>query len=76
MSKVCTPPTDQIDHDLDNLHANLPLRYSDVVQDLYSTDPTQETFPITHYVVYKAPTQQHELDDVDQESICPERTRS
>ena len=35
----------QIDHDLpvDHLYPNLPLR--DVVQDLYSTDPTQQTCP-------------------------------
>ena len=32
---------DQIDHDLDDLDTNLPLR--DAVQDLCSTDPTQET---------------------------------
>ena len=32
---------DQVDHDLDNLYPNLPLWV--VVQDLYSTDPTQET---------------------------------
>ena len=32
---------DQIDHDLDHLDPNLPL--GDVVQDLYGTDPTQET---------------------------------
>ena len=31
------------DHDLDHLVPNMPLR--DVVQDLYSTDPTQEACP-------------------------------
>ena len=31
----------QIGHDLDNLDPHLPLQV--VVQDLYSTDPTQET---------------------------------
>ena len=34
---------DQIDHDLDHLVPHLPLQ--EVVQDLYSTDPTQETRP-------------------------------
>ena len=34
---------DQIDDDLDNLDPNLPLW--DVVQDLHSTGPTQETCP-------------------------------
>ena len=32
---------DQTDHDLDHLVPHLPLW--DVVQDLYGTDPTQET---------------------------------
>ena len=35
--------TDQIDHDLDHLDPNLPLL--NVVQDLYRTDPTQESRP-------------------------------
>ena len=35
-----TDQTDQTDHDLDHLDPNLPLW--DVVQDLYSTEPTQE----------------------------------
>ena len=34
---------DMIDRDLDHLDPNLPLL--DVVQDPYSTDPTQETCP-------------------------------
>ena len=38
-----TSPTDQMDHDLDNLHPNLLLRYT--VQNLYRPDPTQETCP-------------------------------
>ena len=33
--------TGQIDHDLDHVDPSLPLR--DGGQDLYSTDPTQET---------------------------------
>ena len=33
---------DQIDHDLDHVDLSLPL--SDVVQDLYNTYPTQETW--------------------------------
>ena len=40
----CTPRTDQTDHDLDHIDhlvPHLPLR--EVVQDLHSTDPTQET---------------------------------
>ena len=35
-----SPRTDQIDHDLYKLDPNLPRR--NVVQDLYSTDKTQE----------------------------------
>ena len=36
-----THGTGQIDHDLDHLRPNLPLRHA--VQDMYSTDPTPET---------------------------------
>ena len=56
--------TRRTDHDLDHLESNLPLR--EVVQDLYSTDPTQETRPIDH-AGYMTPIRQHELDHTDQE---------
>ena len=44
-TEISTPRTDQIDHDVDHLAPHLPLR--EVVQDLYSTDPTQETFAVS-----------------------------
>ena len=52
--QYCTLRTDQIDHDLDHLDINLPLW--DVVQDLHSTDPTQETCPTSYrlYGIHKA----------------------
>ena len=53
--------TDQIDHHLHHPDPNLPSW--DVVQDLYSTDATQETCARS-YRLY-APTQQHELDYTD-----------
>ena len=40
--------TRRTDHDLDHLDPNRPLY--DVVWDLCSTDPTQETCPIDHQV--------------------------
>ena len=39
------------------------------MHDLYSTDLTQETRPTDH-ADFAAPTLQHELDHLDQESIC------
>ena len=41
--KASVGRTDQIYHHLDHLDPNQP--FCDVVQDLYSTDPTQETRP-------------------------------
>ena len=42
------------------------------MQDLYSTDPTQDTCPaVVDHAEYAAPTRQHELDPTDQECICP-----
>ena len=46
----------------DHLYPNLPLSY--VVQDLYSTDLTQETCPRSCRF-RTAPTRQHELDHTD-----------
>ena len=43
------------------------------VHDLYSTDPVQEVLDRADYA---APTQKHELDHADQESICFEISRS
>ena len=68
-----TRRTDQMDHDLDPIDPNLPL--CDAVQDLYSTDPTQEPCPRSCRL-YTAPTLQHELDITAQGSICPVRSRS
>ena len=64
--KHFTRQTNQIDHILtDHLDSNLRLY---VLQDLYSTDPTQEIR--ANYVLddadHGAPTQQHELDHSDQ----------
>ena len=55
------------------------------VQDLHSTDPTQETCPRSCRLYSTAPTRQHELDHTDHtdhadhtghECICSERSRS
>ena len=73
--------TDQIDHDLDHLDANLPLCEYDV-QDLYysSSDPTWATCPtVVDHADSAAFTRQHELHSkiiTDQESIWSERSRS
>ena len=40
------------------------------VQDLYSTDPTQEK--ALDHADYTAPTRQHERDHTDQEAIGPD----
>ena len=51
----------QIDHlQIDQKDPTLQLH--DVVQDLYSVDPTQETCPILDDVGYTAPTRQHDPD--------------
>ena len=47
------PRTDQTDHDLDHLDPNLPL--SEVVQDMCSTNPTQETCPRCMQVIRLLP---------------------
>ena len=72
--ETSTRRADQIGHDLDNLSPSLPLW--DVAQDLYNTDPTQETCPTVDHAEYTAPTRQCELDHTDQGSICPDRSRS
>ena len=59
--------TSRTDQDQDYADPNLPLW--EVVHDLYSTDLTQETRPTDH-ADFAAPTLQHELDHLDQESIC------
>ena len=58
--------TYQIDHDLDHVDPSLPL--CDVVEDLYSTDPTQENISLDH-ASYTAPARKHELDYTDQEQM-------
>ena len=55
---------------IDYLDPSLPL-WEDV-HDLYSAGLPQEICHAGH----TAPTRQHELDHTDQESICPERSRS
>ena len=50
---------DRTDHDLDLIDPNLLLR--DVVQDLYSTDPTQRTVLLIDNAGYTGPTWRHEL---------------
>ena len=54
------------------------------VQDLFSTDPTQETCPAVDHADYTAPTRQHDpghadhtdhTDHTDQGYISPERSR-
>ena len=52
----------QIDQNLDHLDRNPPLW--DAVQDLNSTDPTQDTGPTVDHDDYTAPTRQDELDHV------------
>ena len=64
---------DQIDHDLD--HPDPNLAFWGVVQDLFSTDPTQETCPPSCRL-FDAHLETWELDDTDQGSICPERSSS
>ena len=51
---------------IDHVDLNLALR--DVVQDLYSTDPTQETCVVDH-ADFTAPTRQHELDHTDRNLV-------
>ena len=34
------------------------------MQDLHSTDPTQETYATVGHADYTAPTRQHELEDI------------
>ena len=48
-------------HGQDHLYPKLPLWH--VVQDLYSTDPTQETCAVEQvdHAEYTAPTGRHEL---------------
>lgn len=44
----------------------------------HNTHPTQKTSPrfvSRDYAGYTAPTRQHELDNTDQESTCPEKSR-
>ena len=41
------------------------------MQDVCSTDPTQETCPTVGHTYDTASTRQHEPDHTDQESICP-----
>ena len=53
---------DEIDHDLDHLRPNLPLR--DFVKDLYIVQIQHRKHEPDH------------TDHTDQESICPERSRS
>ena len=74
-----TDQTDEHLHHTDHLDPNLPLW--NVVQDLYSTGPAQETCDAAvgyaHYIRL-SPTRQHELDHTDhtdQEYICPQRNR-
>ena len=68
---VCAPRIDQTDHDLDHLSPHLPLW--SYVQDLHSTDPTQETCPRTSCRLYGSRPGNIQLDHTDQESICPAR---
>ena len=48
------------------------------MQDLYNTDPTQETCPRSSCRLHTARTREHEVDHTDQNTIniCPERSRS
>ena len=68
-SHYFTRRTDQIDHlqiyhlqidKIDQIIPHLPFR--DVMQDIYSTNPTQETCPTLGQPEYTAPTRPHELD--------------
>ena len=59
---------------LDHLDPSLPYWY--LVQDLYSTYPTQETCPRSDHADYTVPTRQRELDHTDQELTCSERSES
>ena len=52
---------------MDDLVLHLPL--SEVVQDLHSTDPTQETCATVDLADYMAPTRQHYLDNADHTAI-------
>ena len=57
---------------INHLDLSLPLRYA--VQDLYSTDPTQDTAPIRPHQLDHADHTDH-TDHTDQEHVCPERSR-
>ena len=67
------PQKDHLDHpQIDHLDPpGLPLR--DIMQDLSSTDPTQEKCPTVDHADYTAPTRQYKLDHMypgtDQGSI-------
>ena len=61
--------TRRTDHDLDNRDPHLPL--GDVVQDLYSTDPTRELRPRSCRTYGSDPATWAIVDDADTESICP-----
>ena len=69
---------DQIDHDIDHLHPNLPRR--DAGQDMHTAVVQIQLRKCDlDDADYEAPTRKHELDHTDhtdQESICPERSRS
>ena len=58
LCRVCT---------LQTVDPNMPL--GDVIQGLYTTDPTQDTRAAVDRADYEVPTWQHELDRIDQESI-------
>ena len=70
-----THRTDRTDRDLDGLHPGLPL--SDIVKDLYSTDPIQETCarPCRLYG-FQTATGATAVDHTDQVLIFPELSRS
>ena len=71
VGKYLSRRTDHIDHDLDHLYPNLPLW--DVVQDLYSADPTPEACPKSSGLFRSTPgnTELEHSDHADHTCTCP-----
>ena len=68
--------TKRTDHDLNHPSHNLLLLDADAVQDLYTTDPTQETHPRPRRLYGSHRGNMSRIIQLRTLSICPERSTS